>query len=212
MAERQPALLTWDEAKRELGVSKAAIATAIERGDLIEVEMEGVRGSTRKLITSASVNGWIARLNGETDPPVQANTATEPFEFRIAALRLNEIAKKVDASLSKFGSRQERDRRTRLRHTVSSRIGDAFDQHGFYVYILWGADEDNPLYIGQSRNVLSRLGQHMADKEKRYLVRSVQLIKCSGRATMCRTEPALIREYSPPLNTVGVQRQAVANA
>lgn len=108
-------------------------------------------------------------------------------------------------AIGRMDNRQERDRRTRLRHTVSSRIGDSFDPHGYYVYLLWGDDESTPIYIGQSRNVLSRLGSHMQNSEKRYSVRSVQLIKCSGQATMNRTESALIREYKPPMNIVGTK-------
>ncbi|AFM20241.1 hypothetical protein Mycch_5578 (plasmid) [Mycolicibacterium chubuense NBB4] len=43
----------------------------------------------------------------------------------------------------------------------------------------------------------------MVNNDRRYAVKSVQLIKCSGEATMKRTEAALIREYNPPLNVAG---------
>lgn len=210
------ALLTLDEAKNRLGISRPALLAAIDRGDLVRVEMEGIRGSTRQYITAASMQAWIAQLNGDENTPEQRIPDLSDAERRVAGLsfQLRELIDKVDSvaeKISRISEKPERERRSRLRHTVSSRIGDAFDPHGYYVYLLWGDDDETPLYIGQSRNVLGRLGSHLQDREKRHLVRRVQLIQCSGVATMNRTEAALIREYLPPMNTVGVPAVHRAN-
>lgn len=207
------ALLSLDEAQRHLGINRSALVAAVDRGDVSQVEVASSRGNFRKYITASSVDAWIRRLNGEPEAAkVETEDVVARIESRILGLsmRMTQLAGRVDDAIVGMGSRQEKDRRARLRHTVSSRIGDAFDPHGFYVYILWGVDDETPLYIGQSRNVLSRLGYHMTDKAKRYEVKSVQLIKCSGKRTMDRTEAALIREYKPPLNTMGVHPVAVA--
>jgi predicted GIY-YIG superfamily endonuclease len=197
-------LLTFDQAKRDIGISAAALMTAIERGDLVQVDLEGLRGATRRYVTADSVDAWIDRLN-DREPEPDSSDLEQSTQLQISTLGyvLKELSEKVDLAIGRMDNQQGRDRRTRLRHTVSSRIGDSFDPHGYYVYLLWGDDSDTPLYIGQSRNVLGRLGDHMRNAERRYLVRSVQLIKCSGERTMKRTEAALIREYGPPMNVVG---------
>jgi predicted GIY-YIG superfamily endonuclease len=199
------ALLTIDEVRDAVGVSKQAVLDAIGRGDLLEVQMAGARGSVHKLITAASVKAWVNKLNGTTEALDGSQRLIAELESRIAAVstQLSLLRDSVDLALGRMVGQTERDRRVRLRYTVSARIGDAFDPHGFYVYLLWGADDETPLYIGQSRNILSRLGSHMANNDRRYAVKSVQVIKCSGEATMKRTEAALIREYNPPLNVAG---------
>jgi predicted GIY-YIG superfamily endonuclease len=204
------ALLTLDDARYALGISNQALLSAIERGDLVQVELEGIRGSTRKYVTEASMDAWLARMNGDDSTPdktgeTNASEVIATLQLRISALSsdLRSLGDKVDMAIGRMVGQQERDRRTRLRHTVSARIGDAFDPHGYYVYLLWSNDDETPLYIGRSQNVLSRLGSHMSNTDKRYAVKSVQLIKCSGERTMIRTEAALIREYNPPLNKVG---------
>lgn len=198
-------LLTFDQAQREIGISKAALMTAIETGDLVQVELESHRGARKKYVTRSSLNAWIGRLNG--DPPPKPTEDGPPISMQVSTLgfHLRGLTDKIDQLASRLEGRQERDRRTRLRHTVSSRIGDAFDPHGYYVYLLWGDDLETPLYIGQSRNILGRLGSHLNDNGKRWQIKSVQLIKCNGKPTMDRTEAALIREYKPPMNTVGVR-------
>jgi hypothetical protein len=88
----------------------------------------------------------------------------------------------------------------------SNRIGLAKDDiltfypHGAFVYLLWGEDENTPLYVGQSQNVLSRLGRHLQEQRKRSLVKRVDLIRCSSKKHMQMTEIRLIWQYKPPLN------------
>lgn len=98
----------------------------------------------------------------------------------------------------------ERERRT-LARAVSLNIDEhAFDPRGFFVYLLWGSDSDVPLYVGQSRNLLSRLGQHMSNPDRKHLVQRVQVMRCKNERDMCRTENRLITLYQPPLNVVGI--------
>lgn len=80
-------------------------------------------------------------------------------------------------------------------------IDDCLDPHGYYVYILWG--ETEPIYVGQSSNVLNRLGSHMGDPEKRAATKRIQLIRCDDREKMLETELHLIGEYRPILNVNG---------
>ena len=87
---------------------------------------------------------------------------------------------------------------------AATAFGDAFDPHGWFVYLLWGDDPEIPLYVGQSRNVLGRLGGHLQDPDKNPHVRQVALIRCDDRDAMHRTEWRLIRHYQPPWNTVGI--------
>lgn len=77
------------------------------------------------------------------------------------------------------------------------------DPAGCYVYVLWGADREVPVYVGQSMNICQRIGAHMSDREKRALTRGIELIPCASADLMDSTELRLIREYRPLLNVVG---------
>ena len=79
---------------------------------------------------------------------------------------------------------------------------EMFDPHGFCVYLLWGDDEDRPIYVGQSVNVMGRVGSHMTS-DKGPLTRKVQIVRCSSREQMCELESSLIELYQPPMNIVG---------
>lgn len=89
---------------------------------------------------------------------------------------------------------------------VAENIDANFNPHGMFVYILWGDDDSTPVYVGQSTNVLSRLGSHLGDREKRGLVRRIQLIRCATHNEMNNTELRLIREYQPLLNKAGIEK------
>lgn len=97
----------------------------------------------------------------------------------------------------------EKARTVAEKRVVEASIGDSFDPHGYFVYILWGDDPERPVYIGQSINVISRLGTHLSDRQKRSLTRRIQLIKCCGKRSMDSTEMRLIAEYKPLLNIAG---------
>ena len=99
----------------------------------------------------------------------------------------------------------ERRVKTALAGVVCQQLDEAFNPHGFFVYCLWGNDVDRPLYVGLSTNILARLGSHLSDKEKRYRVQRITLIRCKTHGQMVKTEIRLIDQYQPPLNTIGVR-------
>lgn len=83
------------------------------------------------------------------------------------------------------------------------------DPRGFFVYCLWGDHPTCPLYVGQSANVLNRLGAHFGDREKVLAIRRVSLIRCASVVLMLATERKLIRRYQPPWNAMGILRETV---
>jgi hypothetical protein len=90
---------------------------------------------------------------------------------------------------------------------LSDKLGDLLDPHGFFVYLLLGEGSE-PLYVGQSRNIFTRLGTHMGPRNHRDLVKKVRLIRCADDASMRRIETSLIHELGPRLN---VHHRAVAS-
>lgn len=93
-------------------------------------------------------------------------------------------------------------RKNALATRASVNLNDSFNPNGFYVYALWGKDDACPLYVGQSTNVLARLGSHLGDRNKRGHVERVTLIRCRGPREMDLTERELIKHHRPPWNTV----------
>jgi hypothetical protein len=82
-------------------------------------------------------------------------------------------------------------------------MGDGFDPAGFFVYLLWESkDAPKPIYVGQSMNILSRLGSHLTDRSRRYRIRWVTLFRCESASQMGETEHRLIRHYRPELNII----------
>lgn len=82
---------------------------------------------------------------------------------------------------------------------------------GFFVYVLWGGhDGQDVLYVGSSRNILNRLGSHLGSAEKRPLVTRVTVKEYPAEREMLEAEWMLIQHYSPPFNTAGIARDAVA--
>lgn len=88
---------------------------------------------------------------------------------------------------------------------LSTRVGETIDPHGFFVYLLLD-HEDVPVYVGQSRNIFTRLGVHMGPRNHRDLVKNVRLIKCADKLAMHHLESAFLREHKPTLNINGVSR------
>jgi len=77
---------------------------------------------------------------------------------------------------------------------------DGFNPNGFFVYMLWDRTEDQPIYIGASRNILARLGNHLVNPDRRHRVGRVTLVRCWSRVAMAATENKLIDFYRPELN------------
>lgn len=78
--------------------------------------------------------------------------------------------------------------------------------HAFHVYVLWGWDDKQPLYVGSSIQVLSRVAWHLQRREKRESVRRVTVLRCDTSDAMRDLERRLIAEHQPPLNVMGVTR------
>lgn len=90
---------------------------------------------------------------------------------------------------------------------VSAITPDGIDPLGCFVYLLWARKDDPvPVYVGQSRNLFSRLAQHMQNPEKRYSTGWVTVVRCPDEDAMNETEAALISHYQPPLNKAGTRR------
>ena len=115
-----------------------------------------------------------------------------------------EQLQRLEQSLINKHKATEQARQAAVGRIVEQGLNDRFNPHGFFVYLLWGTDENTPIYVGQSSNVLSRLGSHLGNREKRQLTRHVQIMRCANKSAMDRTEGALIRRYQPPLNVIGV--------
>ena len=73
----------------------------------------------------------------------------------------------------------------------------AFDPSGHWVYILWG-DFEKPVYIGETGDLLNRLGWHASNKRQH--VWRVQLIPFDTLEQRKDAERRLIDFYQPLLN------------
>lgn len=67
------------------------------------------------------------------------------------------------------------------------------------VCVLWGDDEDRPIYVGRSENVFERIGVH-ANSFLGSDVRRVEIHYCVDREHMCMLEEDLIKWYRPKWN------------
>ena len=79
-----------------------------------------------------------------------------------------------------------------------------FDPRGFFVYFLWGSDSARPLYVGKSKNLLTRLGQHMGNPLRAPYVERVTFIKYDSAHEMDDAERVYISGCNPLWNVVGV--------
>jgi GIY-YIG catalytic domain len=100
--------------------------------------------------------------------------------------------------------------RARIRADLLTADSDGIDPGGYYVYLLWEVrDDDKPVYVGSSGNILGRLGAHLADSRKRPQIGWITLIRCTSERAMLDRENVLIRRYRPggtrrsPLRTAG---------
>jgi hypothetical protein len=89
-------------------------------------------------------------------------------------------------------------RRVEPGDAIRSVASELFDPNGFFVYLLWGDDPDRPIYVGQSRDVLSRMGTGT----RRFAVKNVQWIRRESKEAMDELERSLIRLYQPPENKI----------
>lgn len=80
------------------------------------------------------------------------------------------------------------------------------DIGGFFVYALLG-DEDVPLYVGASSNVIGRVGTHLQAHPKRGSVRRVAVRQVTDSAAMYTLETKLIRQLRPIWNISGLEAE-----
>lgn len=122
-------------------------------------------------------------------------------------LAVGDLLKRMDALEAARENRLEQIERAKRSALVAkvetTAIGEFFDPEGYFVYILWGDDEQHPVYVGKSTNILSRLGAHLGNRSKRRATRRIQLIRCTSQHAMDKTEALLIVHYRPQLNIVG---------
>ena len=88
--------------------------------------------------------------------------------------------------------------------------GGGFNPHGYFVYCLWGDDHSCPIYVGQSTNVMGRLGSHVNTKGAQ--IRCVTLLRCRSQRQMEGIETRMIDHYQPPLNIRGTRGPDMALA
>lgn len=81
---------------------------------------------------------------------------------------------------------------------------------GFFVYALFTAEQgEEPAYIGQSTNVLGRVGNHLRNPERAPLITRIAVLPCSSKAEMAKLERSLIAQYCPPWNLVSLPRDVL---
>lgn len=133
---------------------------------------------------------------------------SENAELRAEARVLRRQSEAVRASSERaeaFSIKSQQRQVDRLLEEVQvAAVADRFDPHGNFVYTLRDRVGE-PLYVGLSTNVLSRVGGHLGRPDWRPRIDSVELLRCGSETSMRQTEGALIRRHRPPWNTVGVR-------
>jgi hypothetical protein len=153
-----------------------AVATATKWKLDLENEIRGLRAD-------------LARVKGESA------RAKHELSLRLRQAR-HEIAE-AHASVEDIAALLAREL-----HTVEA-TDAAICPVGFYVYCLWNADGD-VIYVGQSTNIFSRLGQHAKNPQKAAEITRVTLTRCPDQKSMDRIERALIVRMQPKLNIAGL--------
>lgn len=116
--------------------------------------------------------------------------------------RIMDTAERWHKRLEKVESSARKRVARRVSELSADAIDDGFDPRGFFVYVLSYRDEI--MYVGQSRNILSRLGQHMTNRERRHKVDHIALFRCKNERAMTELEDHLIADNRPPWNIRGI--------
>lgn len=169
-----------------LALVKIALLEAAARGEVVDPE------------------GVFHAIEDELQAQTAALEADLDRKTFVHVAHLRSIAANVERRESADDKAQAVMNRS-LAQLADRQIDSSFDPRGWFVYTLWGADDIRPLYVGMSGNVLSRLGDHMRNPDRRYKVERVTLISCKSEARARSVESRLIARHQPPLNTVGVR-------
>jgi predicted GIY-YIG superfamily endonuclease len=131
-------------------------------------------------------------------------TTGEEFEFRSRpwARREARAAREAERHPHQRG-RSIKPRKIEVAELAQELASGHFDPRGYFVYLLYADGSDTPFYVGQSRNLLGRLGTHIYTYGAR--IARLGVIRCETRSDQARTEAALIREHQPAENIIGVR-------
>lgn len=73
-----------------------------------------------------------------------------------------------------------------------------------FVYVAWGLDERRPLYVGKTRSLMGRLGQHeQASPWFRY-VRRLEVYGFRSELAALEAEAQAIHDLQPAFNRTGI--------
>lgn len=70
----------------------------------------------------------------------------------------------------------------------------------FYVYIAWGLDRSRPLYIGKSKHLVVRIGQHMARAEWVKYATEFECFAFASELEALNAESLAIHKLDPEYN------------
>lgn len=169
---------------------KIALLEASAKGEVIDVDA-----------ILARVDEMLKPLEAD-DAKLLAETAQER---RLQAARVETLEREVER-LVRQGQHIKNAAKVKFwtepgyLKTVLRSIESAIERGDFYVYCLWGDDEDRPLYVGQSEHLHQRLADHAYAMDRRADTRWVTVLRCATVAEMMALEKRLIVQYQPPLN------------
>lgn len=147
-----------------------------------------------RLSSSKSPEGWPFKC-APFALSFHLNGAAERLERRLASDTTWE-ARQIDRL-----SRQLTHANKALARSNLGPLEDGIDPNGYFVYYLWRPGSNTPAYVGQSRNVLARLGQHVYNHGQS--IARVTVVRCQTQAEMIRFEAAEIRRLQPIWNRAG---------
>lgn len=140
---------------------------------------------------------------GDTPTWQELDQALKNLDLHLAGA-LQRLERQESAE-QKAAERYERRFQRLSEGFVADSIEGSFDPDGFFVYQLIAANGE-VLYVGQSGNILSRLGSHMTDRKKRRRTKRVALIRCPSIDQMLELEARLISQLQPVWNVRGIRQ------
>lgn len=179
-------LLTLDEAVQMTGLPAPVIQQLARQDSVRSLRFPGggmrVRQAEMEALSPADIEQAKDALAGKKQI-AWLETYVERLKEEVARLNV-ELGKAIEAT------------------TVD---GGQIPLRSFYVYVI--RDQDGEIaYIGQSRNVFSRVGSHVMNEARALDCHTVQLIPCQSEQAMCDIEKALISHHKPRHNVTHTGR------
>jgi hypothetical protein len=191
----------------ELAVWKRHLDTAVSRS--AEAWAEAAE-------RSEAITALMRRLNDEIrersfNAKSELAAAEEKARRAMEVARLADERRKASWSFARGQIAAAERRAEEARHRADGFAAQVANSHtsslsldvdpfGFYVYCLWAEGENSPFYVGQSRNIFGRLGQHV-QRFGRRLAR-VTVTACPDEEAARRIEGELIRQFRPVENII----------